>query len=301
MVNVGAMMVGAAVYDPTLMQKVAHTLGWSVAFKQALTLRFPLFLTLIMAVGSLVVTLKMRETEGGTKAMGSRKKGTGQAIIGAFKLTLSAGRWILQTPFAWMIILTGLVFDHCIRMVITLGSQYYRLIQIPEASLGLLSALFWSMGLFVPKLAQKLAENHSSFFNLNVMAGLTLVGLLGLTCMWPYVGLVPMLLIGCAMFLCHYFISFYLNPITSSEQRATVLSFKGLFFNLGYGFIGVMYALLLASLRNHQLQTQPPLTGLSLENVVFVKSLTVFPLYFIMVWVGLLLYGRHKLKGPNPF
>ena len=39
------------------------------------------------------------------------------------------------------------------------------------------------------------------------------------------------------------FPSHYLNAITDSEIRATVLSFKGIVFNLGYGMAGVLLVL----------------------------------------------------------
>ena len=50
-----------------------------------------------------------------------------------------------------------------------------------------------------------------------------------------------MLLLFVAMFLLGFFVSHYLNQVTSSEQRATVLSFKGLSFNLAYAGIGLLY------------------------------------------------------------
>lgn len=39
-----------------------------------------------------------------------------------------------------------------------------------------------------------------------------------------------------------YRVSHYLNAITDSARRATVLSFKGLVFNLGYGALGLLFA-----------------------------------------------------------
>ena len=47
---IGAMSLGAAVYDPSLMQRLASALGMNVQLNQDITLRFPLYLTFIMAI-----------------------------------------------------------------------------------------------------------------------------------------------------------------------------------------------------------------------------------------------------------
>ena len=81
-------------------------------------------------------------------------------------MTLQAGGWILKTPFALVIIFAGLMFDNCIRMVITLGSQYYRLISLPEASFGLIGSGLAVLGLIIPRLAHKMVNRHSPVYNL---------------------------------------------------------------------------------------------------------------------------------------
>ena len=47
-----------------------------------------------------------------------------------------------------------------------------------------------------------------------------------------------------------YMVSYYLNAIVDSGHRATVLSFKGVVFNLGYGFISLVFWLVLRELRH---------------------------------------------------
>jgi MFS family permease len=129
-----AMSLGAAVYDPTLMGRVGQWLGIKIRFTQELTLRFPLYLTLLMAIMTLYTTLRMKNVCDVDDVDTPAEKGRGNTIIQSFKLTFQAGRWILNTPFALVVILSALVFDHTARMVITLTSQYYRLIHLPEAS-----------------------------------------------------------------------------------------------------------------------------------------------------------------------
>ena len=56
-----AMSVGAAVYDPDLLNRLMGSLGLALRFAPETTLRFPLFLTLAMAIGALVQTLGMED------------------------------------------------------------------------------------------------------------------------------------------------------------------------------------------------------------------------------------------------
>ena len=128
-----AMSVGAAVYDPALMQRLFNALGLNIRLTQEITLKFPLYLTLMMAAVTLFITLRMQEQKL-SESECEQSEQCPTSTLQAFKLTLQAGGWILKTPFALIIIFAGLMFDNCIRMVITLCSQYYRLISLPEAS-----------------------------------------------------------------------------------------------------------------------------------------------------------------------
>lgn len=295
----GAMSLGAAVYDPDLMQRIANWLGLNIVFTQDMTLRFPLLLTLAMAILTLWTTLQMQEPNHKPAAGNPTTDGYGKSIIQAFRLTSKAGHWILKSPFALVIILAGLLLDNCIRMLVTLTSQYYRLINLPEASFGLISSGISVLGLFIPWVALKMVNKRSAAFNLWVMVSLTLVGLIGVSFVWPIIGLLPVILIRIVMYLQNFFQSHYLNRITNSEQRATVLSFKGLSFNLAYGLIGVLYSLLLALLRSRATRTEPFVSGRDLENLVFDQSLSWFPWYFILTMVAMLVFARWKLKNTN--
>ena len=298
---IGAMSIGAAVYDPVLMQRLVNVLGVNVTLSQNITLRFPLFLTLIMAIMTLLTTLRLQEEKQSIEPEGEPSENYGKSMVEALKLTLDAGIWILRTPFALVIILAGLIFDNCIRMVITLCSQYYRLISLPESSFGLISSGFAVLGLIIPRLAFKMVNRHSPAYNLAVMAVVTITGLIGLTFFLPIIGLLPVALLSSAMYMGRFFQSHYLNRITSSHQRATVLSFKGLSFNLAYGLIGVLYSFLLAYLRPQVALTHPDLNRINLENLVFMKSMGWFPWYFILTIMGLLVFARRYLRYTDEY
>ena len=115
----------------------------------------------------------------------------------------------------------------------------------------------------------------------------------------PILGLLPLALLTVVMYMSRFFESHYLNRITASHQRATVLSFKGLSFNLAYGLIGVLYSVLLAFLRPRVAATIPGQSSLELENAVFVGSMGWFPWYFAVTMVILLLVARWQLRDTD--
>jgi len=297
---IGAMSIGAAVYDPDLMQHAADVLGLKLHMTQHVTLRFPLYLTLIFAVITLVTTLRMQEPPPTDSASDTAEQG-GKSILQALQLTLQTGAWILRTPFALVVILAGLIFDNCIRMVITLCSQYYRLINLPEASFGVIGSGLALLGVILPRLAHKMVGRHSPIYNLGSMTLLTLGGLVGMTFFIPIVGLLPVALLSAVMYLDRFFLSHYLNRITASHQRATVLSFKGLSFNLAYGLIGILYSMLLAFLRPQLAASMPHISRINLENAVFIESMGWFPWYFIVTIIVLLVVAQWKLRHTTEY
>lgn len=293
------MSLGAAVYDPGLMQWLAHWLGFEILVTQQTTLRFPIYLTLLAAVLTLLSALGMRESHPVESQAGEPSRSCGGSIAKAFRLTLHAGGWILKTPFALIIILGGLLFDHVIRMLITMNSQYYRLIQLPEASFGLIGSALAGLGFFVPRLALQLAKKRSPAFNLVLLAGVTLVGLLGMSRFLPFYGLLPVVALMAVMYCINFLVSHYLNEITDSEQRATVLSFKGLSYNLAYGLIGLLYSLLLLALSPAGQEGGVPISKESLKDAVFIQSISWFPGYFAFVLACFLLFARWRLRGTR--
>jgi MFS family permease len=291
------MSLGAAVYDPELMQWAAHGLGLKMLITQETTLHFPVYLTFLTAVLTLLCALGMREVFPDESQPGKAPHGCGESVAKAFRLTLDAGRWILKTPFALIIILAGLLFDHVIRMLITMNSQYYRLIHLPEASFGLIGSALAGLGLFVPRLALQLAQKRSPEFNLGFLAGVTLIGLIGMSMFLQFFGLLPIMALMAVMYCINFLVSHYLNKLTDSQQRATVLSFKGLSYNLAYGLIGLLYSLLLLTLGREAQGEGAPLSADGLKDAVFVKSIAWFPGYFALILACLLLYARWRLRG----
>lgn len=298
--NVGyifAMTLGAAVYDPSLVNRILNFLGMTGGVSQQMSMRYPIYLTLLFGLLALIATLGMRDPLGPAAQSSQHKPAA--SIWEISRLILQAGKWIFRTPLALAIILFAMTFDHTLRMLVTLTSQYYRLIALPEASFGLLGSAVAVLGLFVPKIARIMTEKWSPGKNAVVLGGSMLVVLFLLTLFVPYLGLLPMVAVFIGLMLTSYFTSHYLNQITESHQRATVLSFKGLAFNAAYGFIGVVFAVLIQHFRSGQAALHPQWSVLLVENQAFKTAIYCFPWYlgFGLLLVSLVCLPRVYRQG----
>jgi MFS family permease len=288
-----AMTTGAAIYDPALMNTLADILGFSTSLTQETTMRFPLYGTLILAFGACIATAGMEEIqpENTQKTLPGRNRPA--ELKQAFILTFKAGGWILSTPFVLSVILFGMLFDGTIRMVITLSSQYYRMILLPESLFGIIGAGVAMLGFIVPKLARQLAETRAPATGLRLTAGLCFLGLISMNNFWPWVGMIPALITFAAMYFNGFFVSYYINRETPSEQRATVLSFKGLSYNLAYGLLGIGYALIL---KVQKQSLDSGLSGQALDNQVFRDTFFVFPTLFVAGFFLLIIVYQLVIK-----
>jgi hypothetical protein len=115
------------------------------------------------------------------------------------------------------------------------------------------------------------------------------IGLYGLAAVIPIWGIAPAVLLHVAMHFMNYFGSRYLNEIAASEQRATILSFKGLATNIAYGMTAVLYSVLFASIRSRTDSSAFETTA-EVEESIFVESLAWLPSYFLLM-LGLLIAG----------
>ncbi len=272
-----AMLVGAAVYDDALLRAVLGAVGVEAPWlTREITVRFPVYLTLINAVAALFVALAMRDVEHVAEPGGSAARRV--TLASTLRQTLAAGAWILSSPKALAVLLAGLCFDSIMRLFLTFNANYFRAIQLPEASFGILGSVFALLGLAAAPLARRLAERRGAAFNFGVVAALGFVGLAGAAFAVPYIGLWVSVPIGIAWSCLAFFLSHYLNEIVPPDKRATVLSFRGLALNLGYGAIGLMFAGL-----TRWLSERPDAP--KSEDAIFVQALQWLPGYFVAATV----------------
>jgi len=284
------MTAGALLYDPQVVNTLLAWTGSEVKVDQQVTMRFPIYLTLVLAILATACALAMRE-----KREPSRGNHLATARAALVKIG-EAGKWLARSPFALAVILFGTLYDHVLRMIVTLTSQYFRLIDLPEASFGLIGSAISLVGLAVPKIAERMVASNTPLANMWWVSGLSLLALAGLTPFFPYLGLLPMALVFMVMMLVSFFTSHYLNMVTESHQRATVLSFKGLAFNLAYGAIGFLFALAIAELRHGQPAGLEPT---AVENLAFRQAIGAFPWYALLGIVVTLAFSWYRLRAST--
>ncbi len=243
-------------------------------------MRFLIYLTFINAVCALIVTLRMKEPP--REGQGNVGPAT---VAGSFALIRRVILWLLRSPLVLFLLAAGLLHDSIIRLVITLGSNYYRLIHIPTAWFGVIGAAFGLFGFFVPTIGRWLIGRRSMGFNFALLSVLTFGGLLGLMLRLPWYGLIFSAILGIVMNLLSFFLSNYLNTLVDSAERATVLSFRGLAFNMGYGLVSVLFA----GLMRHLTTTSPPGTS---EEAIFGASLHWLPWYFLISLLPLAAFAQ---------
>lgn len=272
-----AMILGGFVYDAGLLHRAAALLGVDASFDPKVTMRFPVYLTLFNALCALAVALRMKEPPRAAHAVAS--------VAASLGLMRSAFLWLLRSPLALFLIAAGLLHDSIIRLIMTLSSNYYRLIGIPTVWFGVIGAVLGLSGFVVPSIGRRLVERRSIAFNFTLLAVLTGTALAGLSLRLAWYGALFVAQLGVVMGLLGFFVSSYLNALVASSKRATLLSFRGLAFNLGYGLVGVLFAGLL----RHLTGSAAPGTS---EQMMFAASLGWLPWYFLVSLLPLAAFAR---------
>lgn len=233
-----AMLLGGALYDADFINRI---LGTDLA--KETVIRFPVYLTLISALTTLPIALTMKEPEKVSEIIDT------EAPAPSFWGDIwKIARWIIATPVVFALILAALVHDSLMRLFLTMNSEYYRIIDLPESSFGIIGASFAALGMIAPRIAKRLVERGRMVTNYLWVSLLTFIGLILVAQAWPHYGVLVVVFFSASFGLLNFFSSHYLNAQVDSRRRATVLSFKGLALNIGFGLTSLLYAILLKGL-----------------------------------------------------
>ena len=149
------------------------------------------------------------------------------------------------------------------------------------------------MGFFVPLLARYLTKRNSPGFNFLLISAVLTIGLFGIGYAFPFWGILPAALLWVSMQCMGFMESCYLNEEASSEQRATVLSFRGLSTNLSYGAVSFLFSALIAWINpdeGQEIKIGAEMT--EQESSVFIQALGWVPGYFLVTLALILLIYR---------
>lgn len=277
-----AMVVGALVYDAGrigLDPNVAH--------------RLPVVLCLIQALLAFSISLRFREVHH-REARASLRSLLGQ--------TLSAAKWVVTTKAAILIVIGGMLIDGVVRNFATITSEYYRWIEIPTAYFGFIAAGSALVGVYTPKLSRYLVDRWSPFANFLMVAGWAFVCLYLIGRGWPYWGMIPGIGVMVGMSHLGFLMSCYLNDLAGSSQRATILSVKGLLFNIGYGAASLFFAAAVSMRKQQYGQNDDEALGsvMASQPWVFLTVFVVFALVARMVgFPKNMRVGRNEADSPE--
>jgi len=278
-----AMVSGAALFDQNLMSSLLGWTGWTPSAEA--TVRWPVYATLVTSILCLVVALNFREPPTHVPA--------GHHAVGrAWQNVIEGAVHVFTSRRILFLMVAALLIDSFVRIFLTFGSNYYRLIELPPFVNGMLGSGLALLGFAVAPVAKRMVAKHGVIANYTIVAALVLVGLAGTAMAWPYWGAWVVVPLGISMSMLQFFTSNYLNQWTESRVRATVLSFRGVAFNLGYAIAGILFARLTAHLR-----TTHPGTD---ENSIFALSLPWLPSAFLLcgitLWLALRLTGKKSAE-----
>lgn len=276
-----AMILGALAFDRHFAGVVFQYFHWNATSVE--TTRWPVYLTLGMSFVALACALAMREPH-----LSSATPQTHPMRI-AIATILAGARFVFSDPRIRLLLLCAVLFDSTVRLFLTFASNYYRLIELPEYMNGFLGSAYALLGFLAASVARRLAAKYSAATVFTLVGILILMGLTGLCFATPIWGLWVVIPIGLSMPMMQYFLSNYLNTWTDSNLRATVLSFRGVAINLGYGLAGLGFAAVTSAIR-----TSRP--GLS-ENAIFGRALFSMPVVFLLGAVALLIIRKRSAFG----
>lgn len=230
-----AMTLGGLLYDPSWFNRLVPD---SMHVSQDLAHRLPLLVVFLQALACLGIALRFDETRAHQHARGK--------LAAATRLTVRTAHRAFTTRAITIVLLGGVLIDAVARNVATLNSEYYRLIQIPEWLFGVIGSLIAVGNWFVPGMAKRANEFASPVRVLCVTGAIAAVALLLMVPAWPWVGLLPTMVLMMMLGFVSFTVGRFLHSQAESHERATLLSVKGLTFNLGYGLASLSFSGVLA-------------------------------------------------------
>lgn len=149
------------------------------------------------------------------------------------------------------------------------------------------------IGIFAARISRNLATRRSPLFNFVVLSTILMASLIGIAFTIPWFGIFFAGFAFAMMGMVNYLSSYYINREVDSADRATVLSFRGLALNVGLGVASLLYTGLIALLKAN---AGDGLSDEQLQAVAFVDALKGFPVYFALLFLLLLYFGKRFIR-----
>jgi MFS family permease len=259
-----AMTLGGLLYDPSWINALLPD-GFDVPVDVAR--RLPVALVFLQAIACLVICLRFEEIPVHASV-------NANPCRAALRLTFQTAKQAFTTRAIAVVLIGGVLIDSVTRNFATLVSEYYRLIDIPGWAFGLIGSLIAVGNWFVPAIAARVNRSLDPVTTLVFGGGVVALGLWLLVPTWPWAGLLPAMLLMMMLGFVSFTVSRHLHGVATSGQRATLLSVKGLVFNLAYGLYSLSFSLTLAGFSKTAGQAFQQ--ALAWQAGVFVVALVIF-------------------------
>ncbi len=236
-----AMILGAAVYDRELIVNVGAFLGLELSLEnlsQGLVIKLPIWLCFLQAACCFWLSLRFDDIE---ELREDKTTEVSQWTL-IMRQTWSSVLWIVTQRSVLLLICGALIVDMFVRNFATLSSQFYRFLGIPEYGFGLCGCLVALSLFLVPYFAKRSVRKYGVRGNLVLVFLLAAAGLSLLALLRGPLGVLGAVVVMMSISYSTFVVSKFLNQQAPSRNRATILSVKGLFFNLGYAVFSVGFA-----------------------------------------------------------
>ena len=282
------LLVGAMLYDPTVIQSIRGFFGYTGTVTQADCLKLPIMLNQIAALFVLFNSFRFKEE--------SPVKSTFRdAFKGAFIKAFASIKWIRQSQMVLLLLIILMFSESIILQFLTLMQQYWKVIDIPILYFGIIGSGLALSAALIPSLGKLCFKRFTfktnfSFCYLNLLIAYCIIAL-----SIRYFGILPVILLYCTYQLIIYFNSCYIHEACEESHRATVLSVQSMLSFSKYGIVSILYSFLVTAISDE-------LVHASL-NQVFQISLIAFPSYFALSTLGVFLIVRlysKQLIRPAP-
>ncbi len=225
-----SMLIGGFVFDHESMMAIFGD------FPRVISLKLPVIFCFLSACVCLVLAIRLTDlgVSQGSEGQRTSVKDIGRGMI-------AAASWVITTRWIAVLIAGALIIDAVTRTFVTLQSEYFRWIDLPEYSFGVIGAGMSLAGWVVPLYVKPLARRFSPRVNLLIAGGIGVVALIGVAWLRGAGGIAATFVVMLTLIHVGFLMSRYINRDAPSEKRASILSVNNLTLNLGYGlFSGVV-------------------------------------------------------------
>lgn len=224
-----AMLIGGFVFDHGSMTAIFGD------FSRTISLKLPVMLCFLSACVCLVLAIRLRDLDITRKSEGTSVKDVGCGM-------LAAVNWVITTRWIAGLILGALIIVAVTRTFVTLQSEYFRWIDLPEYSFGIIGAGMSLAGWIVPFYVKPLTRRFSPSVNMLIAGGIGTAALFGVVWMRGAGGIVSAFTVMLTLIHVGFLMSRYINRDAPSEKRASILSVNNLVLNIGYSLFSGLVA-----------------------------------------------------------